>query len=110
MKKTASETPTINLALEQFLKELDMNQAAFGRAIGVERATINGWIRKGKKPSVPLFMKMANCFEKNPEQLNKRLGFNLDLSEAQETVDTATLASRIENLEAQVKELKAQAA
>ncbi|MEM8610379.1 MAG: helix-turn-helix transcriptional regulator [Cyanobacteria bacterium P01_H01_bin.105] len=100
-----------NHALEKFIKELGLNQASFAKRIGVKRATVNGWVTRGKVPSAALLVKIAAEFEfeKGVQALNRRLGFNLDLTSSSEVEQFSTLISRLKNVEKEVEILKSQA-
>ncbi|MFG6101229.1 helix-turn-helix transcriptional regulator [Leptothoe sp. EHU-05/26/07-4] len=80
---SAPKPPKINEALQMYIEGMGLSQAAFGRKIGAERATVNGWLRQGKRPSAKLFLEIADRLDEDPQELNEKLGFNLDLQEAQ---------------------------
>jgi plasmid maintenance system antidote protein VapI len=92
-----------NQALIKFISDVGHNQASFGREVGVQRATVNGWVQQGKQPSPAVLIKMAQTFKKNPIELNVQLGFDVDLSKS---IPHSTLLTRVHRLEKEVGALR----
>lgn len=95
-----------NYVLLKFIEEKGLNQATFGAEIGVQRATVNGWVKQGKQPSVNLLVRIATRFGETPQRMNELLAFEVDLRGYQDVSIPARL--RIKNLEQQVRALQKQ--
>ena len=96
-----------NTLLWQWIEDSPYSsQADLARKLGLERTIINGYVRKGKKPSVSRLVDMASALEVSPEELNEAWGFGLVL----EDQPVLTLPNRIKELEKQVAELFARLA
>lgn len=92
-----------NYSLLAFLEAEGLSQAAFGKNIGVQRATVNGWVRQGKKPSVAMLVRIATFFGKSPEAMNTTLGFDVDLREYKHI--STPLRIQVKGLEKKVADL-----
>lgn len=88
-----------NQSLLDFIDEKGLNQASLATLIGVKRPTVNGWCRRGKKPSLKLYLHMCAVLKEDPKELNRKLGFDLVIPDVQ-------ITSRVEDLESSVSGLK----
>ena len=105
MKKTENVTTknTDNKDLLNFLAKEGLSQAGLAKKIGVQRATVNGWVKQGKQPTCPILLRIATYFNKSPEQVNDLLGFNVNLQDYKD--DTVPLKIQVRGLELRVAAL-----
>ena len=100
------EKDKTNHVLLAFIEEKGLNQSTFGAEVGIKRATVNGWVRQGKQPSLALLVRIATRFGETPQKMNELLGFTVDLRGYRDVSVPARL--RIKNLEHKVEVLQGQ--
>lgn len=95
-----------NQPLLDFIEEIGHNQASLANLLGVKRPTVNGWCRRGKKPSTKLFLHMCALLKQDPHALNRRLGFELDIVDTKTAIRVQELASTVDGLQSLVNTLQ----
>lgn len=95
-----------NKALLEFIAEQQHNQASFAEVLEVQRATVNGWCRRGKRPSVKLFLRMAALFKQDPSELNTQLGFGLKIPDKKVATRVQILEESVDSLQSTVNSLQ----